>query len=617
MSVEGRLVMGEPTVLGSVVRHKLLIIALALGFGLIGLAVYSLRGAEYAAEAGVLLEDPHSTPAISEFVQRDETRYVADQISILKSPTLLGRASQLIATPNNPSGVSVRDLQRNTAIRTTEGSNYIVVRYRAGDPTTAMLGANSIVRAYRELVRADLEAATAASIKRLDTAIEDVLTRRAASGTQDPADTLLLQQLRARRSRLGVDLQLAGDGVALFSPAAPGHRQGASLVATLLLAFVLGGLIGVGFAYALDVRELRNSRRIGPRLLLRVPLLAEVPDFTREGMVSTLPARDAPGSWPADIFRFLAAAVGLRRDPLDGSVSARLAESLQDEIPGMTDRELAVLDQVANRLEKIAQEQKPASRRSKSKRDLMLRSVAFVGASEGDGSTTLAANTAFAAAQAGDRVLMLDGDLWGRGLTQLLFPDDGSGTASNGRRVGLTDMLLRGPLPEGIRLVMETAAGGSLSLIEPGATTLEAMNAIRTELIRPGLDATQDDFDRVFIDVPPILQFPYSDALVTSADGVVVVTRHRSEAARLEQLLDRLDLLGVRPIGQVSNFASLYRPSGSVMADLRASVSKLSTKGRVRGSYQPVPVTSHLPRQEDLLGEDALGGDVPAGRGGV
>ena len=578
MSAEGHPITGEPSVLRSVVRHKFLIAGFTIAFGILGFLVYWVRASEYAAEAGVLLVDPRSNPAIGETLQRDENRYVADQISIMKSPTLLGRASQLNVTPQNPSGVSVRELQRNTSIRTTEGSNYIVVRYRGGDPTAAMLAANSMVRAYRELVRADLEATTEASLKRLDTAIGDVKQRIAAASTPDPADVLLLQQLRARRSKLGVDLQLAGDGVGLFSPAGPGRRQGASLLATLALAVVLGGLIGAGLAYALDVRELRLNRRVGPRFLIRLPLLAEIPDLVQAGLSSILPARDEPGSWPADTFRFLAAAVGLRRDPLDGSVSAKLAKSLQDEIPGMTDRELAVLDQVANRLDKIAQEQKPTSRRSKSKRDLMLRSVAFVAAAEGDGATTLAANTAFAAAQAGDRVLMLDGDLWGRSLTQLLFPDDGSGTAANGRRVGLTDMLLRGPLPEGIRLVAETAAGGSLSLIEPGATTLEAMNAIRTELIRPGLDATQDDFDRVFIDVPPILQFPYSDALVTSADGVVVVTRHRGAAPPLEHLLDRLDLLGVRPIGQVSNFAPLGEASGSALAELRSGVSKLSSQ---------------------------------------
>ena len=621
MSVDARLGSAEPSILRAVARHKLLIVTFAIAFGAIGLLVFSFRAAKYAAEAGVLLEDPRATPAISEVLQRDEDRYVADQISILKSPALLAQASQLNATASEPEGASVRALQRNMTIRTTEGSNYIVVRYQAGNPTTAMLGANSIVKAYRELVQADIEATTAASIRRLDAAIEEVVQRVAASKTPDEADALLLQQLQSRRSRLQVDRQLAGDGVALFSPAAPGRRQGVSRLATFALGLVLGGLIGVGFAYALDVRELRLSRRIGPRIRLRVPLLAEIPDFAQGGLSSPLPVRDAPGTGPADSFRFLAAAVGLRRDSLDGSVSAKLAESLQDEIPGMTDRELAVLDQVASRLDKIAQEsQKPASRRSKSKRDLMLRSVAFVAAAPGDGTTTLAANTALAAAQEGDRVLMLDGDLWGRGLTQLLFPDDGTADG-NGRRVGLTDMLLRGPLPEGIQLVTETPAGGSLSLIEPGATTLQAINAIRTELIRPGLDATQDEFDRIFIDVPPILQFPYSDPLVTSADGVVVVARHRGDVARLEQLLDRLDLLGVRPIGQVSNFVPMRQISDDLLYELRSGIGKLTsamsqaqTKARARKSSRKPPRRSP---GHDEVHEDALEGDFPPDRGGI
>jgi hypothetical protein len=36
---------------------------------------------------------------------------------------------------------------------------------------------------------------------------------------------------------------------------------------------------------------------------------------------------------------------------------------------------------------------------------------------------------------------------------------------------------------------------------------------------------------------------------------VVVVVPHRSGAARLKSVLDRLDLLGIRPIGYVYNFA--------------------------------------------------------------
>lgn len=468
----------------------------------------------------------------------------------------------------------------------------------------AMSVANAIVDAYRELVRAGLQAETRATLKRLDAAIVEVLRTIATSPTVDPADRLLLQQLRTRHSQVEVDAQLAGDGVALFSPAAPGRREGASLLATLLLAVVLGALVGVGAAYVLDARELRLSRRVAPRIRLRAPVLAEIPDFAQEGLASALPALDAPDSKPAETFRFLAAAVGLRSGSLDGSVSAKLAESLQAEIPGMTDRELAVLDQVASRLEKITQEsQRTAARRGKSKRDLMIRSVAFVSAMPGDGTTTMVANTALAAAQAGDRVLTLDGDLWGRGLTQLLLDGDAS-IGLNGRRVGLTDMLLRGPLPEGMRLVTETPGGGSLSLVEPGATTLEAMNAIRTELIRPGLDATLDDYDRVFIDVPPILKFPYADALVTSADAVVVVCRHRGDVAFLGQLLDRLDVLGVRPLGQVSNFVTAQQAAGrDLTSEVRSAVgalaSYLSPKGQKTSDAGAAHVSGGLSQPDE------------------
>lgn len=620
MTPEGRLA-GEPSVFRSISRHARLVAYVAVAFGILGIVVHFVRAPEYAAEAGVLLEDPRSS-LILESPLRDADRYVADQISILKSPALLGRASELTTSTDASTQIPLSALQRNVSIRTTEGSSYVLIRVRSRDPDKAVDGANAVVRAYRELVRAELKEDAAAALRELDAAIAEVTQALLTSGVRNPSTNAALQELRSRRSRLEVDARLVGDGVSLFSPAATAHRQGASLMVTAFLAVVLGGLVGIGFAYAIDARELRRVRRMGPRTRLRAPALVEIPDFRLAGLDSTLPALDAPGTDSANAFRFLAATVGLRRGHLDEPVSVKLAEALQDEIPGMSGRELAMLDLVAARLDKIEQDsQKPTSRRSTSKRDLMLRSVAFVSPAPGGGTTTLVANTAAAAAQAGDRVLMLDGDLWGRGLTKLWLEGEESAAAErNGRRVGLTDMLLRGPLPEGIHHVTETEIGGTLSLIEPGATTLEAMNAIRTELIRPGLDATREDFDRVFIDVPPILQLPYANALVTSCDAVVVVAPHDGDPTMLDQLFDMLERLGVRAIGQVLNFVP-PGPTGTraVASDVRAGAEAV----RSYVSRAPSRLRSRIPSraavrkpQGETAADDALGGPT-AGEGRI
>jgi Mrp family chromosome partitioning ATPase len=106
---------------------------------------------------------------------------------------------------------------------------------------------------------------------------------------------------------------------------------------------------------------------------------------------------------------------------------------------------------------------------------------------------------------------------------------------------------------------MTTGAGGTLSLLGPGTATLRQDDVFRSEQILATLDSIRDQFDLIIMDVPPILHVAYADALLRSAEAVAVIVRHRSAAARLRHVLNRLELLGVRPIGYVYNFAPSRR----------------------------------------------------------
>jgi Mrp family chromosome partitioning ATPase len=106
--------------------------------------------------------------------------------------------------------------------------------------------------------------------------------------------------------------------------------------------------------------------------------------------------------------------------------------------------------------------------------------------------------------------------------------------------------------------VIETHSGGTLSLLEPVAVGREGK--LRSEQIM-ALDSIRDQYDLVVVDVPPILHAHTGDALLRSAEAVVVVVPHRSEANRLKHVTDRLGLLGVRPLGYVYNFAPSRRRS--------------------------------------------------------
>jgi Mrp family chromosome partitioning ATPase len=64
---------------------------------------------------------------------------------------------------------------------------------------------------------------------------------------------------------------------------------------------------------------------------------------------------------------------------------------------------------------------------------------------------------------------------------------------------------------------------------------------------------TKGEFDLVVADGPPMLDGDHINEIVRSAGAVVIVVRHRGKAEDARQLIGRLDLLGVRPLGYVYN----------------------------------------------------------------
>jgi Mrp family chromosome partitioning ATPase len=148
-------------------------------------------------------------------------------------------------------------------------------------------------------------------------------------------------------------------------------------------------------------------------------------------------------------------------------------------------------------------------------------------------------------------------------------------------------MLRHRASPETIQRVMGTGAGGTLSLLGPGTATRRRNDVFRAEQILSTIDSMREEFDIVLMDVPPILHIAYADALLRSAETVVVVVRHRSEAARLKSVSDRLDLLGAPPIGYVYNFAPSRQEAGRSVTDVFGRAESVVDPARTK-SRKPV-----------------------------
>ena len=306
-----------------------------------------------------------------------------------------------------------------------------------------------------------------------------------------------LADLSTRANGIIIAVNLQGAGITSLSLApAPTTTTGSGPARILAAAIVLGLAVAAALTYFLASRRRAFGSRTLPELVLDAPLLAEVPDFTLEGIKSSLPVTQAPTSASAEAFRFAAAAVDIR-------ASAAGAKSLM-----------------------------------------------MVSATLASGKTKAAANTAIAAAREGLRVLVIDADFGNQELTSLFLGDEQPAA-------GITEVVAGVvPLEQAVRQVVVTD-DRSLYLLWRGRQPVEAANFFRTEDTQRFFTEVKEQFDLVIIDGPPLLQVAYASTVVRYVDAVVAIVAHNSRVSELEEVADRLHFIETPAIGYIYTKAPL------------------------------------------------------------
>lgn len=528
----------EPTIFGAAWRHRglvvaILVVSLAAGY------LYAMRGSDvYVAESTLVVRDPKDVQVFGSAAFRsDPQRYAADQVEILESLLVAERAAELMQ-PDVDYGVE--DVLSRRAVFGDTESGAITIEFSGDTAEAAKLGADSIAEAYRLVLTDRANDATEPAVERLDEAIAGLDARVgelrdqiATLLTAGPVDALpsdaratydsLNAELQAtitersafaqRRTQIEVDSALTGVGIGAFSPALlPGPAESGP-VRPMAIAGVLGLMVGVSVSYLRALSRRRFENRAEPAAVLDAPLLADVPDFGKERLRSRLPVAFAAASASAESFRFAAAALDV------GAVG-----------------------------------------------DHGRSSLAVVSSLAGEGKSTIVANTALALAQQGRRVVVVDGDIANQGLSRLVLGEDPTGP-------GLVDLLHDGGTGAIRSVYLQN--GITIGLLTAGQVTgapTEVFRAVEQAGIIPSLER---EFDFVLVDSPPLLQVAYATALVSATAGTVVVVPHESSIAELEELADRLRLVGAHVAGYIYNRAPL-RPEvsttvGSIAAHRRAS----------------------------------------------
>ena len=178
--------------------------------------------------------------------------------------------------------------------------------------------------------------------------------------------------------------------------------------------------------------------------------------------------------------------------------------------------------------------------------DTPLRSLVVTSAVATEGKTTTAANLAVVMAQAGNRIVLVDGDLR-RPSTHKLFG------LSNG--TGLTTALVEDP--EALNGYLQDSGIENLRILPAGPIPPNPQELLGSQRMEELLRMLEKEADIVVLDTPPTLVVSDANVLAARASGVLmVVNTGKTRRAAVRQAVEGLRNVGANVLGCVLNMVS-------------------------------------------------------------
>lgn len=366
-------------------------------------------------------------------------------------------------------------------------------------------------------LEASLQATNAAQVKLNEQLLEyPVLSRQYANMQRElQAATDTLNQLLNRQEALRVDAaQQEVPWELIMPPTLPRNKTGQLMAVSpsgtsnILLGGVAGILLGILVAFVLD--NLENVYHDGDEIkqTTQLPFLGVIPfhkelkKLARAGDVVQLTKKHNPE----------------REDNYAKSVQYKSAQFLEAFCSFYT---------------KVQSYKIEAS----------TRSIAITSATSSEGKTTVAAYLAQMAAEAGARVLLVDGDLRHPQI-HLRF-----GLLNN---QGLSEVL-----SEGIdisKVIQQSPSDDNLFILTAGRTPANPTKLLSSLRMQTFIDSSQTNYDLVVYDTPHLLGRLDTNVLLSQVDGIVLVTGlGKALRPSLKQALEELKSSRVSILGTVAN----------------------------------------------------------------
>jgi receptor protein-tyrosine kinase len=166
-----------------------------------------------------------------------------------------------------------------------------------------------------------------------------------------------------------------------------------------------------------------------------------------------------------------------------------------------------------------------------------------------EGKTSTSTNLAIALAQAGQRVLLIDGDLRRPRIARILGLESA---------VGLTTVLVgRSQLTDSIQV----HAPSGVSLLSSGPIPPNPTEILQSQATQELFRTLREGYDAVIIDAPPLLPVADAAIIAKAVDGAILVVRHgQTSQEQLRHATSRLDQVGARTYGVVVNMVPKRAP---------------------------------------------------------
>ncbi len=568
----------EPTLLGALLRFWKTALAVAILVTLAAtLAAAATTSREHVAESSMVLADPRDDLLFETGQSIRQDDYVNDQVDILKSAEIARLAAEKALERDSSFPYTTLAMLDRITISRGEGAALVRVQFEAETQEWAVHGANAVTAAYREFLSTQNQDRFDASIDVLDEVLreidDEIATTRDAivaldtessasdvalldtvssqvarlpdlqtrlENTTDPDAraelrseiddvrklvdltstilsfrdaspelTILNQRLtqlvnRAgnlseRRENLQVDSQLLEGGVRFDTPALVAESSGAGDLRTIVASAFLGLVAGTAAAYALALRNRRFKTSSEAGLVAAAPVIASFPLMPDEAMIGVVRSGRLPGT-----------AAGTFFGPVLETVGRWIKES--DEGRGLV--------------------------------------VGFASPGHGGGTSSIVGALARASVDAGNRTLVVDGDLEVRDLTRMVAPDALDGP-------GLIDLIDEG-VPAADVVTSVSWGGGSFDLVSRGNRGDVDADFFRSDAALQALVELAEGYDLVLLDMPPVFQSQDAATVAGASDRVMLIVGHGVQVGDLERVRDDFRTAG----GVVDGLIYNREPSG-------------------------------------------------------